>query len=84
MAKQINATSKKTKSGVINGTEAPKRIATRSPITNLYIAGILFVIYMAIADQGLERSLLYSVAAFMFFNTVDYCILYYRMKKERN
>jgi hypothetical protein len=82
MAKQVKVDNKKTQTEAINAAGTSKRVASRSPLTNLYIAVILFVVYLAIANQGLQKSLIYSIGAFMFFNTVDYCILYYRMNKR--
>lgn len=58
------------------------RITTRSPKTNLAFAAILGLIYLVVFNQNGGQALIYAIGAFLFFNTVDYCILYYRMNKN--
>ena len=58
------------------------RLVTRSPKTNLVFAAILGLIYLTIFNQSAGQALLYAIGAFLFFNTVDYIILYYRMRKN--
>lgn len=58
------------------------RLTTRSPLTNLVFAAILGLIYLVAFNQSPGNSLVYAIGAFLFFNTIDYCILYYRMNKK--
>lgn len=72
MAKQVK----------VDRSSEQRRLATRSPFTNLLFAAILGLIYMTVFSQSPQSSLVYATGAFLFFNTVDYCVLYYRMNKE--
>lgn len=76
MAKQVKVESKKR-----TVIDAEGRLKTRSPLTNLIFAVILGLIYLVVFNGG-QGALLYAIGAFLFFNTVDYCILYYRMNKK--
>lgn len=80
VAKQVKVERKKESSK----TAQPQRdiLNTRSPKTNLIFAAALGLIYLTLFNQSPQQSLLYAVGAFLFFNTVDYCILYYRIKKN--
>lgn len=78
MAKQIKVDSKKKAESA-----KPERLVTRSPLTNLFFAVLLGLVYLFVFDGG-QGALLYAVGAFLFFNTVDYCILYYRLNKKEN
>lgn len=82
MAKQVKIdNAKKVKSST---KAVPERasLTTRSPKTNLFFAAILGLIYLTVFGQSAQHALLYAIAAFLFFNTVDYFILYNRLKKE--
>jgi hypothetical protein len=57
------------------------RLVTRSPFTNLIFAAILGLIYVAVLNQSPAQAIVYAIGAFLFFNTVDYFILYYRLRK---
>jgi hypothetical protein len=78
VAKQVKVDSKKAKPA----KQQDGRLTTRSPMTNLVFAGILGLIYIVVFNQNGAQALLYAIGAFLFFNTVDYCILYYRMNKN--
>lgn len=57
------------------------RLVARSPLTNLIFAAILGLIYVAVLNQSAVQAIVYAIGAFLFFNTIDYFILYYRLKK---
>ena len=80
MAKQVKVERKKEPAKVVQ----PDRgvVMTRSPKTNLIFAAVLGLIYLVLFKQSPQQSLLYAGGAFLFFNTVDYFILYYRMNKN--
>lgn len=84
MAKQVKADKSKTKKATepIEVAETQGRLVARSPLTNLFFAAILGILYLAVFDRTPGQSLIYAGIAFLFFNTVDYCILYYRMNKR--
>lgn len=82
MAKQVKVDSTKTKAGRTEEINGQERLTTRSPITNLFFAAILGVIYLAVFNQTPQHSLFYAIGAFLLFNTIDYCFLYYRMNKR--
>lgn len=69
MAKQVKVEDKKHK------------ISTRSPRSNLILALALGLIYLVLFG-GPQGAILYAIGAFMFFNTVDYLILYYKLNKK--
>lgn len=58
-----------------------EKITTRSPKTNLIFALILGLLYLVLLG-GLNGAIIYAIGAFMFFNTVDYLILYYKLNKK--
>ncbi len=58
------------------------RITTRSPKTNLIFAVILGLLFLVLFQGSPQGAVVYAIGAFMFFNTVDYCILYYRLNKK--
>lgn len=70
MAKQVKVNDKK-----------DGRLVARSPLTNLIFAAILGLIYVVVLNQNLAQATIYAIGAFLFFNTIDYFILYYRLKK---
>lgn len=78
MAKQVKVDSKKTKAA------SPEQglLMTRSPKTNFIFAAALGLIYLVIFNQSAAQALIYGIAAFLFFNTVDYLILYRRLNKN--
>ena len=80
MAKQVKVDRKK--EPVKKSQPERGVLTTRSPKTNLVIAVILGFIYLTLFNQSPQQALLYGIGAFLFFNTIDYCILYYRLKKE--
>jgi hypothetical protein len=57
------------------------RLVARSPLTNLIFAAILGLIYVAVLNQSPAQAVVYAIGAFLFFNSIDYFILYYRLKK---
>lgn len=63
-------------------TEGQSKLTARSPKTNLFYAAILGLVYVTLFKQTPQQSLLYAGGAFLFFCTVDYCFLYYRLNKE--
>lgn len=70
MAKQVKVDNQK-----------ENRLVARSPLTNLIFAAILGLIYVALLNQSPAQAIVYAVGAFLFFNSIDYFILYYRLKK---
>ncbi|MGI9027717.1 MAG: hypothetical protein ACR2FM_02645 [Candidatus Saccharimonadales bacterium] len=85
MAKQVKIeTKKKSSDPVADKTANQALLASRSPKTNLVFAVILGLIYLTIFNQSGQQALLYAIGAFLFFNTVDYFILYYRINKRSN
>jgi hypothetical protein len=60
------------------------RLVARSPLTNLIFAAILGLIYVTVLNQSAAQAIVYAIGAFLFFNTIDYFILYYRLKKLDN
>ncbi len=82
MAKQVKVdrTDKSKSTKTVHPSES--RIVTRSPKINFYFAVALGLIYLLLFDQNATGALIYGAGAFLFFNTVDYCILYYRLKKK--
>lgn len=79
MAKQVDIKGKKASGSVVDDQ---RRIASRSPKTNLIFAALLGLLYIALFNQNVAGAAIYAIGAFMFFCTVDYCILYYRMNKR--
>jgi hypothetical protein len=55
---------------------------TRSPISNLIVGLVAAIAYFVLFNQSFVQALGYGLALFMLFNTIDYCILYYRMNKK--
>lgn len=85
MAKQVKVDNSKKSSKTdepIETAETHGRLVARSPLTNLFFAAVLGLIYLAVFKQSPQQALLYGGGAFLFFNTVDYIILYYRMNKR--
>lgn len=82
MAKQVKVDNSKKAAEPINASETQGRLVARSPLTNLFFAAILGLIYLAAFGQSPQQAFIYGAGAFLFFNTVDYCILYYRMNKR--
>lgn len=78
MAKQIKANRKDT--GVAE--EVQPKLVARSPMVNLAFAVALALIFLAFFGPSVPQAVVYGIGAFLFFNTVDYIILYYRMKKQ--
>lgn len=82
MAKQVKVDNTKTKPERTDIISDQGRLTTRSPVTNLFFAGILGLVYLAVFNQSFQHSLVYAIGAFLLFNTIDYCFLYYRMNKR--
>ncbi len=82
MAKQVKIDNTKKVSGSAKTVPERPLLTTRSPKTNLFIAAILGLIYLTVFNLSVQHTLLYATGAFLFFNTVDYFILYNRIKKE--
>lgn len=78
MAKQIKVDPKKDSK---KQPTAPK-VTTRSPRTNLIFAALLGLVFLTLFQGSPQGAFIYAVGAFLFFNTVDYCILYYRLNKK--
>lgn len=79
MAKQVKVEPKKSKAKAIRPEQG--LLMTRSPKTNFIFAAALGLIYLGLFDQTPGQALIYGIGAFLFFNTVDYFILYRRINK---
>lgn len=81
MAKQVKVDNSKKAKNEIDSPEYHGRLVARSPVTNLFFAAILGLFYLLAFNQSAGQALIYAIGAFLFFNTVDYIILYYRINK---
>lgn len=66
----------------VKSVKTEEKRSTRSPISNLIVGIVAGIAYALLFGATFYQALAYGLALFMLFNTIDYCILYYRMNKK--